>query len=382
MTQDIRIYSASNIKLLNWPDSESGRLGKSYLLPLLIHGTKHYINNVDTELLVLSVGDSIIPLTVNNQEWSNSYVCSPYTHYITYAKEEVHKLKNKPLEMLLNILLFAIDRIVKSTRINKVVMVNNWLFSTNIYPEISAEQIHLIATMLRNTFPQHAIVFRSIDTFRSNKILQILKKEGFSPVATRKVYFWDPSKSLRSKHARKYIRGDKSVARQTDYDMLTSNDLQLKDSTRMKKLYDLLYIHKYSLHNLQFNENFFQLVLNQNVLQVHVLRKKLIDGVIIYYQLNGVLVSPIVGYDTGLAKTVGLYRMLLLDATNQAHSSDILFHASSGVGGYKINRGSIGAMEYNLVYTRHLPMYRRFGWKLIQRIVDAIAVPLLSKYEL
>jgi hypothetical protein len=45
-------------------------------------GADSLIANVRTRLLVLLDGDVAVPVTVNDAEYDNSYVCSPYTAYV------------------------------------------------------------------------------------------------------------------------------------------------------------------------------------------------------------------------------------------------------------------------------------------------------------
>ena len=52
-------------------------------------GTKKAIGNIDSELDRIKIGQSWVPLSINQTEYHNSYVCSPYTAYISYAKDEL-----------------------------------------------------------------------------------------------------------------------------------------------------------------------------------------------------------------------------------------------------------------------------------------------------
>ena len=67
--------------------------------------------------------------------------------------------------------------------------------------------------------------------------------------------------------------------------------------------------------------------------------------------------------------------MILLEAKNTGN----LCHASSGVGRFKKLRGGIGTEEYNLLFMRHLPPARQRAWRLIQWILDTVAVPVIQK---
>ena len=47
----------------------------------------------------------VLPATVNDREYANSYVCSPYTGTISYPLEELAKLKSRSLRAALRVLI-------------------------------------------------------------------------------------------------------------------------------------------------------------------------------------------------------------------------------------------------------------------------------------
>lgn len=68
---------------------KDGAYVRDSFLPFFQKGVTAFIENVNTQLFLLEVDDLILPVTLNNAEFENSYVCSPYTHYISYALEEL-----------------------------------------------------------------------------------------------------------------------------------------------------------------------------------------------------------------------------------------------------------------------------------------------------
>lgn len=383
MDSPILLYDKDNIGGIVWPNSERGTFAKQYLLPLMRQGVNYYIDNIKTELYILKVDDQIIPVTVNSAEWENSYVCSPYTHYVTYLLEEIPKLENKKSVAFLSFLVANIGKILRNVKFNKVVIVNNWLFSTNIYPELSSIQIQAINDKVLAHFPDHAILYKSVDSYRSTKLLRALQALGGCAIGSRKVYFWNPAlPETKTQHARKYFRGDRSVRRDSNYLLSKIEVEDAVNSGRLRELYQYLYLDKYSYYNPQYNEHFFKLAMETGFLSCYQLQADRIDGVIAFYRLSGMLVSPIVGYDTAVHKERGLYRLLLLQATDLARQEGLIFHASSGVGEFKKNRGCIGALEYTVVFTKHLSFSRRLVWLSFSYVVNKIGIPILMKYEL
>lgn len=94
MTEEtISLYNASNIDSLSWPNNPEGEYAQKFLMPLIKNGVHHYIENVETNLHILKIGDLILPITINDAEYQNSYVCSPYTQYISSGLNYLEKVK-------------------------------------------------------------------------------------------------------------------------------------------------------------------------------------------------------------------------------------------------------------------------------------------------
>ena len=147
--------------------------------------------------------------------------------------------------------------------------------------------------------------------------------------------------------------------------------------------YSIHYLEKYSFNNPQFNEKFIELVFKNHAWQFQVLRKDgKIDGVIGFYEVNGIMTTPILGYDTSLPQEVGLYRMLSALLTIEATKRGIILHQSSGAAEFKRFRGFVGNIEYSAVFNRHLPLQRRLVWWLLELLVNGVAVPMIRRYRL
>ncbi|WP_163568489.1 hypothetical protein [Fodinicola feengrottensis] len=99
----VELYTSANLVDLRWPDTENGRYARDYLTPLITQGPDRFVDNIRTTYGALFVDDSVIlPVSWNTTDYDNSYVCSPYTHYVTYAKEELRLLKNRALRSTLS----------------------------------------------------------------------------------------------------------------------------------------------------------------------------------------------------------------------------------------------------------------------------------------
>jgi Acetyltransferase (GNAT) domain len=387
MTSIVKLYDAETLATLSWPDSEIAQLAQRYWLPLMASGSSHYIDNVETRLLALAIDDLIFPVTVNDREYENAYVCSFYAHYIIYAKDELVNLKLPVLEKLLTLFLTGMGRLLKGSAINRTVIINNWLLSTNLYPDLSAAQIGAITQHIQQVFPGHAIAFRSINTFKDPNIIKTFQAQGYQMLGSRQVYISDlKMPHLSSKHRqrmKRYLKQDLQLFETHGYQMIDAAQLEAKDIARIVELYSLLYLQKYSPNSPQFNENFIRMACDRGFLELRALSKgDKIDGVVGFFRLDGIMTPPVVGYDTSLPQDLGLYRMLTAYLIQEATQRGLISHQSAGVASFKRRRGFLGWIEYTAVFHQHLPIHRRFGWWLLALCIDRIAIPLMRAYKL
>ncbi|TCS96860.1 GNAT family N-acetyltransferase [Hazenella coriacea] len=380
---NVQLYDATQLHQLDWPEDIDGQYARAYLTPLMTEGTQTYINNVNTQLLALQLHSKVMPVTVNQAEYDNSYVCSPITHYITYAIEELYNLKKPRLEGILKRVLQSLEMILRWGQMNKVLIVNNWLLSTNLYLPLSEQEIHTIIETLTKSYPNHAICFRSISSYPVS-LQDHFITNGFLPIPSRQVYLYYPNQFQKIASKKRWIlKKDLKFLAQSDYEVLHPEQITAKDIPRFVDLYNQLYLDKYSKHNPQFNERFISLALKHRLLHLRAFRKEgKIDAVLGYFVRHQAMTTPVFGYDTQVPLQAGLYRLLSAQLIRESHQSGNLLHQSSGAAEFKRCRGAIPHLEYTMAYVNHLPRDRQFIWKLLHRILHQIAVPLLEKHKL
>jgi hypothetical protein len=308
----------------------------------------------------------------------NTFTCSPYSHYISYGGyEEVHRLKNPPVEALIKLALHPLAGYLRRSGFDRVAYINNWLLSTNLYPVLTPDQIHALAEALPGWFPNCAIVFRSVDSFRNPLLYNTLLEERYEMVLSRQVWYQEPQVSFRKKDA----KGDLRALRRTPYEIVAGSLLSDSDLLRGLELYKFLYLEKYSYYNPQFTESFMRLCRDESLLYMQALRLEgQINALLGFFVRNGVMTTPFFGYDTRLPQSDGLYRILSAILLQEGRQRGLLVHASAGVGKFKKTRGGQSMIEYNAVFTGHLPAWRRFPWALVKQIANA-AIPAFRKND-
>ncbi len=375
----LELYDHSNLADCPWPQNADGQYAKAFLTPLIKQGVKAYIENVQTDLRVLVCDDVVLPVTINEAEYDNSYVCSPYSYYISYAKESLDHLVSGWLKNAFSGLLWGMAKLLKRCGVNKVVIVNNWMVSTNLYPQLEPKQIERIASFLQSKFPSHAIIFQSVDAQTNPVCYQTLNQVGFDYIASRQIYVLDPRQT--SLFDSRLFKSDLKLLNQSGYEIIDAEQLTDQDIPRLIGFYRDLYVQKYSSLIPQFNENFLRLALLNQSLTFKALRKDgRIDGVIGYVTRNQMMFCPFFGYDRTLSKEISLYRLLSTMLMLEAYERQLVFHLSAGASASKKMRKAVGGIEYIAVYHQHLKMKNRLPWLALKKVCNSIGINYMEKY--
>lgn len=364
--QRVQLYNRDTLAALKWPDNELGRYARSYLPPLMTDGVDQYIANVKTTLTLLKIDDLVIPITLNDTEYSNSYVCSPYTYYVSNGLEFAKGLSNPFLKRIIHTSCRLLGTLLHAGEINKVAIINNWLLPTNLLPKLTNEQLSAITNHLKIRFPDHTLLVRSIDS----QAHSLVKEAGYRCIASRRIYFMQES-SLQSR----MFKSDKKILLKSDYQVIESEEITRNDIPRIIALYRSLYLDKYSKHSPNFTEKFIQLALEKGTLKLKALKKEgRIDAVMGYYWRNGTAVSPLFGYDTTLPQELGLYRKISTLLALEAEQNGFLLNQSAGADSFKKLRRGRPEIEYMAVYIDHLSWRRRIVWRVLEWAVNTFGI--------
>lgn len=378
---NIFVYDKNNIDSLAVPDNEDAKYAYNYLSPMIKEGVKKYIKNIETDLKILKIDNILLPININEKEYNNSYTSSLYAHYVSYAKEELKELKSPLLEFVLKNILNVLGCFYKLFKIDKVVYVNNWFLSTNLYLELTKEQYKRITDFLKEKYPNYAIIFRSLNENLLKKELSYFKDLGYNLLGSRQVYIfdYDKRKNLKGKDKNK-LNKDIHLLKNSEYKIL---NIKKDNIDKVLDLYNQLYLDKYSKYNPQFSEDFISLCANNNLLKFKLLVKdNEINAVLGYFKRNNIMTTPIFGYDMKYSKEEGLYRMLSAQLVLESENSGCTINMSSGASKFKIYRGAISSIEYSEVLYSHLSFYRKLGYKLLFFVINKIAIPMMKAKKL
>ena len=323
-------------------------------------GLKNLITNVNTEVVVVQVGQYFVPATINQFEYDNSYVCSPYTAYISYARDELGLLESKFLQKSLSIGFFFMSRILKFAEINHTVSINNWLVSTNLIPDWEEDDVNTIKNVLIKDYPKHSLSIRSINEKHHANLMETLKQQGWYMIPARKVYLFDNEDQ--SWWRRNHTKKDQSLLRKVEVsklplDWVKPEELLESDFTEMATCFRQLFIEKHSQYNPQFTAEFFFQLHQSKTVEFHSFRHKNTGKIVATIGLctqQNTITTPIVGYDISQPKEMGLYRILMAVLLKLTYQRQQPMNLSSGAGSFKRARGGEPVLEYTAYYTQHL----------------------------
>jgi len=377
----VSCYTALEIDDVEWPETADAQFLRRYITPFMVNGSSHFIENTDTDVCVLVVDGLALPYTVASRGEDESYVTAPQSHYIDCAKDEIAHLDSASLRLLSSVLVWPLRRLAKWGKLNKVVMVNNWLLSTNLYASLTRPHIKAITETLQERYPDHSVLFRSIDLGLRRDLFTHLKDLGAKMVMSRRVHIlFDDDPTVWNKNN---IKNDQRLQRRTTYSPLEHDELCEDDMGRIHDLYEKLYIDKYSHYNPKFTTEMITHLWRERLWCFRVHRRDgVIDAVAATFGFNGVRTAPLLGYDTEVSQKEGLYRLAYLDMIESGRDNEEIVHCSAGVAAYKQARGARSFMEYNAVFNRHLPMRQRLPWLVLRIITKSIISPMMLRNNL
>ena len=368
-----RILDADTIGEPDGFRTETARRTARYLIPLMRQGPEFFIDNARVRMLALTLDDLLLPLVIADGARGNSNVCSPGSHYIDYAQAELTRFGPPLLGPLLGSALSLLGISLKCLGLDRVVYVNNFLWTTNPWPELSRAQLDAITRHLATAYPDHAIVLRSINPDFQPGLARALTHNGYETISSRKVYLFDGLTGDCMKRGN--LLQDMKLLRKGSYEIIEDDRFARKDVESMTRFYRDLYLGKYPTLNPQFNERFFELIWREGILAFDTLRR---NGTLVGFTARvvdgGRMIGCGIGYDMSAPRRDGLYRRLMAQFIKRAVQQKLLLNLSGGAGQFKMLRGGRPTIECDAVYHAHLPVHRRLPWLTLRTLFTETAV--------
>jgi hypothetical protein len=360
-----------------WPDA--AEMERAYLEAFAQAGSQALISNLRTRALGLASGGRVFPVTVNDAEYGDAYVCLPHTAYSLYAKAELGIVDVGPGKPALGLVADIAGALLKAAAVNRIVHLGNWMLSTNLHGGWRGEGLDAMRDQLIARFPDHLLAVRSVNAWSDPELLEALRARGWRLTPARQVYVTDDLE--RDWAPRKDTRRDLKLMARTPLRLERLESLGPGDARRIAELYDLLYLQRYSRLNPAFTPAFIEMTCRRRILDYAGFRDE--DGrlvaVVGCFTRGGVLTTPIVGYDTRQPRELGLYRLASALLARMAQQSGARLNGSAGAASFKRLRGARPVIEYTAYFIDHLSAPRRAVMAGLERLLNAVVVPIMQE---
>lgn len=359
--------------------ARDGSIAGRYVAALAREGASALVANATSRPMLLRLGRHSLPVTVDDGGHGRSYVASPHSAYVLYAREEMDMVGIKRGRLAARAAIGLLDGLLRAARINRAVHLDNWLLSTNLHGDWDGAGLSEARKHLARRFPEHFLILRSLDSWSSPRLLEAARTDGWLLLPSRQVWVVDdPAHEWRPRNHT--VRDRRALARSglVVEDLTTVN---AADADRIAELYDMLYVGRYSGLNPVFTARFIVLTQELGMLRYRVARDSAgrIMAAVGVLARNGVMTPPVVGYDTDRPQNEALYRIASYLYSEWAMEHGVALHGSAGAGEFKRNRGARGVIEYMAVHAGHLSVGRRAVVRALSQVLERYAVPMMQK---
>ncbi|MFL5352302.1 DHHA1 domain-containing protein [Archangium sp.] len=372
----MNLYDEKTLADAPWPDTEEGRKARDFLVPLFQQGAHAFFED-RTRLRLLALDDLLLPLSINDGEYGNSYFFSVFARYISSQRAALKTGNWKPMaRFTMGSALWGLGALLQASRINKVVHVDNWPTLRNMGAPLTAEQVQRLTAFLTERYPQHALVFPALSPATHSPLCNHLKQHGYAFAFMTHTRVMLPHGIEPGRKVRENRRRDSRLLEASGYRLVDAREMP-GCAPRLAELYRLLNREKYST-NPPITPAFFETSLRGEMIEWRLFVKDgRIDAFYGFHVKGDVLYSPAAGYDLALPQELGLYRMLNNLLMQEAFDRGIAIETGGGADPFKSLRGDRPVPRYNAIYDAHLPSYRRAGWRLVHKLANDNLLPVV-----
>ncbi|MEA3010698.1 MAG: hypothetical protein QOJ91_2390 [Sphingomonadales bacterium] len=344
---------------------------------MVSRGAPAMVANVTTRLSAMEVAGRAMPVTLDDGGLGGSYVCSPHSAYVLYARAELDLLKVGWTAYPSRAALAALDLVLKAARINRIVHLGNWLLSTNLHDGWRGEGVKAAREALAEAHPDHLIGIRSVDDWSSPGLRETLIADGWILVPSRQIWVVDDLArdwTRRGDHA-----NDRRLVARSPLRISDLEEVEARDARRIAELYARLYVAKYSALNPILTPAFIQASAQTGMMSYRVARDPAgtIMAVAGMWERGGIMTPPVVGYDTARPQSEGLYRIASWMFMAKALEAGWRLHGSAGAAHFKRLRGARGVIEWNAYHAAHLSPARRKAIQALATLLKRFVVPMM-----
>ncbi len=340
-------------------------------------GAPAMVSNVASRLSALDVAGRQMPVTLDDGAIGGSYVCSPHSAYVLYARAELDLLKVGWTAHPSRAALAGLDRVLRAARVNKIVHLGNWLLSTNLHDGWRGEGVKAAREALAQAHPDHLLGIRSVDDWSSPGLREALIADGWILVPSRQI--WVVDDLGRDWTKRNDFGNDRRLVARSPLAVSDLGKVEANEAERIADLYAMLYVGKYSALNPILTPAFIQASAGSGMMSYRVARDPggTVMAVAGMWERGGVMTPPVVGYDVARPRGEGLYRIASWMFMERALEAGWRLHGSAGAAHFKRMRGARGVIEWNAYHAAHLSRARRKAVEALASLLKRFVVPVM-----
>lgn len=355
----------------------------SYWRGFLTNEPPALVANINAQTGLVVAGDTAFPLTVTAESGGNAYPSSLLAQYVSYPLAELGLVKSPWQRWGARAGLNALQLALLAGEVDRTAQWNSWLLSTNLTAANLPPAVAEITGQLVARFPTHAILLKNVHGREHPELPRLLEAAGYDLITSRQIYFFD-GREARFLQKDTVKRDRKFLKEQKAYRIVEHEEFTGGDVVRVTGLYRQLYLDKHSRLNPQYTKRFVAGAIQKRWLELRGLRNEAgsLDGVLGCFRLGDTTSTPFIGYDTTLPRDSGLYRLLVTMLLQRVAEEKLLLNYSSGAGDFKRRRGGEPVIEFNAVYTRHLPPRRRAAFRLLRELANRVGRGFLEANQI
>ncbi|MDR2858741.1 MAG: hypothetical protein LBV50_13000, partial [Novosphingobium sp.] len=248
-------------------ESPAGR----YAATFAREGTAALIANAGSQPMLLRHGGRSFPVTVDDGGFGRSYVASPHSAYVLYAREEMAIVGMRRGRRVTGAALALLDRMLRAARFNHAVHLDNWLLSTNLHGNWDGAGLPAIRATLAERFPDHFVILRSLDVWSCPALLDAARADGWVMLPARQV--WVVDDLARDWLPRSNHGNDRRALARSGLIVETPERIDAGDAARIAELYHMLYIGRYSALNPVFTARYVAFTAETGLLRYRIARE-------------------------------------------------------------------------------------------------------------
>lgn len=338
------------------------------------------ISNWFADMRSISIDGHLLPLAVGCAATDQTYLASPQHGYIDYARDECDQIGDVSAQRWAKLCLSFVEPWFRALRLDESVSINAWGVSTHLYAHWSSDQLANLTRRVLTDFPSRPLWLRTLHEGYDLSLMQSLTQQGWQFWPSRVVYGFDwQTATIWMKQRNNQI--DQKLLTKTSLTALFPTDFTSSRAEMMAKLYRQLYVDKHSRWNAHYTPAYFEQAIEHQWLSFYGFadeQGQLIAFIGVFEQ-GGVMTTPMLGYDTALPASLGLYRLLMARVLKICVQQQKYLNLGAGSAHFKRIRGGVACMEWHGFYVGHLPLWRRCAMTLTGKIMSRYVPSFLAK---